>query len=488
MKNKGLLFLFFILMFMYALNVMTPLLSDDYFISFVWPEGVRINGILPEDAKRVSSFSDVLSSVKAYYFIWGGRLPGQTLMTLFAWWGKDYFNVVNSVMSVLLIMEIYWISHEGKFTFNFNYKYIALIFFALWSFNMVFVDTFLWLSGSCEYLWMMVLLLAFLMPYVQHYHGVSFNASEKGIFSIAMFLGGVIAGCSREMLICWIIVALAYWLLLCKKKEDLHTWQVSGLIGLFLGYFVLITAPGNYARLVADGQAENIFTNSRLLIYKIFFISVIFCFQLLLWHFNITFFIRHKLLQRIIKERCFLAYQNIKLAKISLLISVGTVFFLFVLKYSGARPSFVTLVFLIISATLLIRAAEKAKVQIISDKTMLFLKIAGLTYLVITMLVSVYWNFENWKYWTNVLQSIENKNLNKTKTVLEISPMPYPVLQNKAIIVINSIIDASSGIWCGAHVSVMTISEDEHRNANIIVSNYYDIKGIKMVKEKHTEY
>lgn len=71
---------------------------------------------------------------------------------------------------------------------------------------------------------MMVLLLAFLMPYVQHYHGVSFNASEKGMFSIAMFLGGVIAGCSREMLICWIIVALAYWLLLCKKKEDLHTW------------------------------------------------------------------------------------------------------------------------------------------------------------------------------------------------------------------------------------------------------------------------
>lgn len=122
---------------------------------------------------------------------------------------------------------------------------------------------------------------------------------------------------------------------------------------------------------------------------------------------------------------------------------------MFVLKYFGARPSFVTLVFLIISATLLIRAAEKAKVQIISDKIMLFLKIAGLTYLVITMLVSVYWNFENWKYWTNVLQSIENKNLNKTKTVLEISPMPYPVLQNKAIIVINSIIDASSGIWCG---------------------------------------
>ena len=128
---------------MYILNVMTPLLSDDYFISFVWPEGVRINGTLPEDAKRVSSIFDVYNSLKAYYFVWGGRLPGQTLMTVFAWWGKEYFNFVNAFMSVLLIMEIYWISHEGNIAFEFDYKYIGLIFFSLWTFNMVFVDIFL---------------------------------------------------------------------------------------------------------------------------------------------------------------------------------------------------------------------------------------------------------------------------------------------------------------------------------------------------------
>lgn len=463
---------------------MTPLLSDDYFISFVWPEGVRINGILPDDAKRVSGFLDVLSSVKAYYYIWGGRLPGQTLMTLFAWWGKDYFNIINAVMSVLLIIEIYWISHEGKITCDFNYKYITLIFFVLWSFNMVFVDTFLWLSGSCEYLWMMVLLLAFLIPYVQHYHDVNTNASKGGILSLCMFLGGVIAGCSREMLICWIIVALAYWLLLCKKKGNLHAWQVFGLVGLLLGYCVLITAPGNYVRLVADGQAENIFTSSKLLISKIFLICVIFCFHFFLWHFNISFFIRHRILHRIIKEQCVSAYRNVKLAQNSLLISFGTVFILFIIGYSGARPSFVTLVFLIISVTLLIRAAEEAKIQVICDKTGVFLKIVGSIYLVITMLISVYWNYENWKYWNSILQSMENMKLKHTQTVLTIRPMPYPVLKNKTIITINNIIDASAGIWYGAHIFAMTIFEDEHHNANNIISKYYDIKGIKMIKEK----
>ena len=40
MKRKGIILLFLIFFFMYILNVMTPLLSDDYFISFVWPEGV----------------------------------------------------------------------------------------------------------------------------------------------------------------------------------------------------------------------------------------------------------------------------------------------------------------------------------------------------------------------------------------------------------------------------------------------------------------
>ena len=71
---------------------MTPLLSDDYFNSFVWPEGIGMHGVLPENAKRVSSFSDIIDSLKVYYFTWGGRLFGQFLIDFFVWKGKLYFN------------------------------------------------------------------------------------------------------------------------------------------------------------------------------------------------------------------------------------------------------------------------------------------------------------------------------------------------------------------------------------------------------------
>ncbi len=284
-QNIGLLLLFFILCFMYVLNCMTPLLSDDYFISFVWPEGMRINGFLPEDAKKVCCFSDVFESLKAYYFIWGGRIPGQTLMTLFAWWGRDCFNVVNSFMALLLIMEIYWIAHEGKVSLNFNYKYVFWIFFALWSFNTSFVDTFMWLSGSCEYLWMMVLLLAFLIPYIQSYYDVDKHNQDKLLFTSGMFMLGVIVGCSHEMLICWIILLMIYWLWLRKKEKRLYAWQISGLIGLCMGYAILIFAPGNFARLVSDGHTDNVFfIGIPILIYKIFVTSVIVVFHFPLWH------------------------------------------------------------------------------------------------------------------------------------------------------------------------------------------------------------
>ena len=482
MKRKGIILLFLIFFFMYILNVMTPLLSDDYFISFVWPEGVRINGTLPEDAKRVSSIFDVYNSLKAYYFVWGGRLPGQTLMTVFAWWGKEYFNFVNAFMSVLLIMEIYWISHEGNIAFEFDYKYIGLIFFYLWTFNLVFVDIFLWLSGSCEYLWMMVLLLAFLLPYVQNYFDETKHNSEKLIFSIGMFLGGVVTGCSREMLICWIIMALAYWLFLCKKKNRLQSWQIFGLVGLVLGYSLLILAPGNFARLVADDQAEYVFMNSELLVYKIIFALVLFCFHSFLWHFIITFFVRRKCEQSKIIERSISAYKNIGLAKISFLISLGTALFLFVLKYSGARPSFVTLVLLIISAASLIRAMEKTRIQIVSNAAKLFLKTIGTIYLVVTMLVSVFWNYENWHHWSNILQTIKKENINHSHAVLEVLPMPYPSLKNETIITINSFIGASAGIWCGAHIFDMTVLDENYSDTNKVFSRYYKIEGIKLIK------
>ena len=131
----------------YILNIYTPLLSDDYFLAFVWPDGFTING-LPENAKRIDNFFDVFASLNSYYFNWGGRLFGQGLMTFFIWQGKEYFNIFNALIVVILVLEIYWLSHEGKITFKFDEVDIFWTFFALWSFNISFIDTFLFFSNS----------------------------------------------------------------------------------------------------------------------------------------------------------------------------------------------------------------------------------------------------------------------------------------------------------------------------------------------------
>ena len=480
--NAGRILLVFIFILMYALNCMTPLLSDDYFISFVWPEGLRINGMLPEEAKKVSSFSDVYDSLKAYYFIWGGRIPGQTFMTLFAWWGKGWFNVVNSIMAVLLITEIYWISHEGKVSSFFAYKYIFWIFFALWAFNVAFVDTFMWLSGSCEYLWMMVLLLAFLLPYVQNYYDSREHNSNKALFAVGMFMLGLIVGCSREMLICWIILILLYWLYLCKRNGNLQSWKVSGLIGLCIGYSILIFAPGNFARLSADSHTDSVLLNSfSILFFKIIFIITIFLFHFLLWHFLATFFIRHKDVRKKIEAFNLITGKNIVLAKASALVALGTMALLLVVMYTGARPTFVTLVFLIISVALLFRASEISGIVIIHELAKMLLKTVGIVYFVTTVALSFQWNYVNNKQWEAILQEIKIDNNNPV--ILTVGPMPYPPKMKEFLETINAFLGNSAEIWYGAHVTRMPVFY-EGCYYNIIIPQYYGIKCNKTIHDK----
>lgn len=486
-QNTGLLLLFLIFGFMYALNCMTPLLTDDYFVSFVWPEGVRLNGILSEEAKKVNSISDVYDSLKSYYFIWGGRIPGQAFMTLFAWWGKELFNVVNSFMTIFLIMEIYWISHEGKVSLDFNYKYIFWIFFALWSFNTSFVDIFLWRAGSCDYLWMMVLLLAFLTPYIQNYYDVDKRNQDELLFTSGMFMLGIIAGCSREMLICWIILVMSYWLWLCKKANRLYAWQIFGLIGLCIGYTILIFAPGNFARLAADSHSDNVFSlNMTFLIIKIVIISIVFVFHVFLWHFIVTFLRRQKDSHTSFLKTSVTAYKNVIIAKISALIALGTMVLLFFIRYSGTRPSFVTLVLLIISVASLFRSCEISGAIALHEAAKTLLKTVGIMYFIITALISLQWNYANLKQWENSLQDMLNADKNVGSVVLKETAMPYPSERKRLVEILNLYMGNSTEIWYGAHVIEMPCFY-EGCYYNIIIPKYYEFKAIETVQGTNQE-
>ena len=79
MKYKGLVFLFLFFCLMFIFNIFTPLLNDDYFVSFIWPMGGSINA-LPENAKRIAK--EEFNLKKGDLIVVTGGFPlGQTRTT-----------------------------------------------------------------------------------------------------------------------------------------------------------------------------------------------------------------------------------------------------------------------------------------------------------------------------------------------------------------------------------------------------------------------
>ena len=79
----------------FALNAHTPLQMDDYDYSISWATG-----------KPVSGLADVIASQAVHYRLWGGRSVVHALAQMFLYMGKDVFNIANTVMYLLLLLEI----------------------------------------------------------------------------------------------------------------------------------------------------------------------------------------------------------------------------------------------------------------------------------------------------------------------------------------------------------------------------------------------
>lgn len=465
MNKKGLVLLFCIFLIILILNMITPLISDDYFVAFIWPEGLKINETLPLDARKISSFSDVLVSLNTYYFSWGGRIPGQGFIDLFSWWGKEIFNFVNAFMAVLLIVLIYWISDEGRISLDFKPTYIFWIFFSLWSFNVAFVDTFLWLSGSCEYLWMMVFLLLFLIPYVQNYCNPERLKKDTISLSLSMFFLGLVAGCSREVTVCWIIILLTYWILLCKRDHNLQTWKVSGYIGLCVGYAILLFAPGNSGRIALWDkmtQKDALSIIYYLLDFKLMEFVVILFFHLFLWSFIISFFSKNIIN---ITEK-YVRWLN--LAKISTAIALCSGLLMIFIPSSGLRISFINLCFLIIAVTFLFRIQFKTGLFILGYKTIKFMKFLGYVYLCLTVLIALWGNYSNWKDWNRIIEIVKREQKVPTNQVLVVDQ--YSTKLNSSFWVIGS----------GNHIVWNPLANNENNGINKSFSKYYNISGIRV--------
>ena len=466
MNKKALGTLACIFLFLYFFNYLHPMsFGDDYLYSFVW-QGKPMYTPISEEAVRVSSLKGLLASQWSHYLTWSGRVVAHVLIQFFLWMGKGIFNFFNALAGVFLVVEIYWCIHKGKISADFQPNVLCWIFFVLWAFTPGFTPVFFWLTGSCNYLWTTLLLMGFLIPYIQKYYASQAIIYRNRFFSLAMLVFGILAGWTNENSVCWIILLLLIFVILCRRNHEAESWMYAGLVGLIIGYALLMFAPGNVARLQAE-QGKGIWLDAKLLKDNFNTFLTILFFQVFLWFFSLRaiFCLRHQSVPG----------ENIK--KDILLVRV---FYFLALLMSAtmimspgfpARSGFQGTVQLVIAAGILLRVQKEYVVELIQINAKKFLFCVSVLYFVMTVSVSAY----------NIyLQKTHMQEIITSAQQLARSGDKDRVLEVKQFKELTKWEEMAGGF----HIPGFELSENEKNWINVAFSRYYGIKGIRMEKEK----
>ncbi|MDR1389831.1 MAG: DUF6056 family protein [Treponema sp.] len=229
----------------FVLNVFTPLIADDFSYSFVFGTG-----------ERVSSISDIFISQYHHYMTWGGRNVAHFLTQLFLFIGnKHVFNIFNTLIYCFFILLIQF--HACGSLKKKNSLFFIAINVMLWFLVPAWGQNFLWLTGSCNYLWMTTIVLFFLVPYRKRNADSVYRLNIP--FSCLFFILGILTGWTNENSSAAVLFLLiAYFVLKIINKEKLCLFEITGSIGFLIGFYMQLSAPGNYVRLeVLESMATN---------------------------------------------------------------------------------------------------------------------------------------------------------------------------------------------------------------------------------------
>lgn len=216
----------------YAYNLLTPYLSDDYAYLI--------------EVRKAASLWDLVKQQYGEYLSNSGRVIGQFNVRLSLYGSKQIFNVVNSGMFLALLLLIYQNVRRKK---KHDIFILLLTLTFLWKFTVDFGQTMLWICGSCNYLWGSVIILAFFTLY-RHFLEREKPATHQGILAIFLFVFGIAAGWCNENtsgggLLLVLMYSLNFWW--AKRKENrkgIYPFMIAGVAGMCLGILGMIAAPG----------------------------------------------------------------------------------------------------------------------------------------------------------------------------------------------------------------------------------------------------
>lgn len=243
-REKRMFLLILILSFaaVLILNVLTPMLSDDYAYAM--------------EVRKADSVLDLLIQEYHQYMTWNGRSIAHFLLRLFLFLPMPVFKIANSLAFTALSLVMTRLASPRE---KYDCCTLLLIQLGLWLYAVDFAETILWEDGACNYLWGALVILTFLMA--------EQNALEEGRLrmirsrketvrkAVFLFLLGTAAGWCNENTSGGCLLALLVWALICRQKgAHLPRPFLAGVTGNAAGLAILVLSPG--ARLRASYAAD----------------------------------------------------------------------------------------------------------------------------------------------------------------------------------------------------------------------------------------
>ena len=224
---------------MLFLNLYAPYVSDDYAYHFIITE----DGSYGE---RIESFADVVLSMKNHYYTVNGRIVLHGILQYVLMFGETVFDVLNSVMFVLLALLIY---KHCKGTSKKNSPLMFLVInIMLWLFLPSYGMTVLWASGSVNYLWSSVIRLAALLPFRLWADKQHFRIPSV-VMPFIMLPLSLLAGATNEnSAAAFIGMSVLFIILYRIRKIKIPVWSFVSLAGSLAGFAFIILAPANSTR------------------------------------------------------------------------------------------------------------------------------------------------------------------------------------------------------------------------------------------------
>lgn len=242
---------------MTVLNALTPFAMDDWHMKLMPVSHLPIQGI-----------GDICSAVAFEYLDHTGRILSHFLYRVFDVYcqtDKTVFDIINSVMFIVMVAGIY-LHAAGRWVVDnvLLLLVLALLFTCVEGFG----QSFLWVAGAFNYMWMIAFMLIYTLPYRMCRNW------DPGVCASCLYgVVGVVVGIGMENLSLGVsLTILAYIAFIRVRHEHIRLWQIAGAVGLWAGTLVLFAAPGNYVRMneMGIGSGPLSYISNAMAVSKIF--------------------------------------------------------------------------------------------------------------------------------------------------------------------------------------------------------------------------